>query len=103
MDRIEALKSILALKPDDLLARYGLAMEYSKAGDLEAAVAQFHDLIAIRADYSAAYFHCGQALERLGRLEEAAQSYRGGIEAATRTGDLHQRRELEAALDALGL
>ena len=35
MDRIAALSEILAADPEDAFARYGLAMEYSKAGQIE--------------------------------------------------------------------
>ena len=40
---------------------------------------------------------CGD-LTDLGRKDEAVDTYRKGIEVATRRGDQHARRELEAAL-----
>jgi tetratricopeptide (TPR) repeat protein len=98
-DRIEVLKSILAQKPEDRFARYGLAMEYGKAGRHEEAVAEFERLIAEDPGYSYAYFHCGQSLEKLGRVEDARQVYRRGIDAAP---DPHARSELQGALDLLG-
>jgi tetratricopeptide (TPR) repeat protein len=72
---MDALKNMLAQNPSDSFLRYGLAMEYKNAGDLEGAVREFRELIAISPDYSSAYFHGGQALERLGRLEEARELY----------------------------
>ena len=42
MDRIAALSEILAQAPNDTFARYGLAMEYSKQGDFDRALAEFH-------------------------------------------------------------
>jgi Tfp pilus assembly protein PilF len=100
--RVEVLKNILSVKPEDSFARYGLAMEHVKAGDFENAVAEFRNLISYNPDYCYAYFHGAQGLEKLGRAEEARQMYRAGIEAASRTGDEHARSELEAALDLLG-
>jgi tetratricopeptide (TPR) repeat protein len=97
--RTEILKQMLAADPANTFARYGLAMEYVKAGDLAAAVAEFDALLGRSPDYSAAYFHGGQALEQLGRLEEARAYYRRGI-AVTR--DPHALSELQAALDILG-
>ena len=85
--------------PANSFARYGLAMEFVKSGDLEGAVQEFADLLKADPNYSAAYFHGGQALEKLGRLDEARDSYRRGIEV---TRDPHARGELEAALDILG-
>jgi Flp pilus assembly protein TadD len=101
-DRIAALKSILAQNPAEALARYGLAMEYVKAGDLETAVKEFRELTALKADHAYAFFQTGQALEKLGRTDEAKAAYRQGIEAASRKGDSHAQDELQAALDTLG-
>jgi Tfp pilus assembly protein PilF len=100
--RLDILKGMVAQSPTDSFLRYGLAMEYRNANNLDAAMAEFQALIAVNPDYSAAYFHGGQTLERLGRVDEARQMYRDGIEAATRKGDLHTRSEMQAALDILG-
>jgi tetratricopeptide (TPR) repeat protein len=100
--RLDILKSILEQNPGDRFARYGLAMEYRNAGDLEAAMSQFRALMSAHADYGPAYFHGGQTLERLGRIEEAREVYLLGIEATTRIGDQHARDEMQGALDLLG-
>ena len=99
--RLEILKSMVEQNPADSFARYGLAMEYRNTGDLEAAVAEFRTLLAAHPDYSAAYFHGGQTLERLGRPAEARQLYMRGIEATARKGDFHTRDEIQAALDLM--
>lgn len=96
-NRLEMLKEMVERNPQDSFLRYGLAMEHRNAGDLEAAIGEFRALIAANPDYVAAYFHGGQTLERLGRVEEAGVLYRDGIEASHRTGDAHARSELEAA------
>lgn len=100
-ERTEILKNMVAQNPQNTFARYGLAMEYANRGDLEAAVAEFRLLLEQDADYAAAYFHGGQALEKLGRVEEARDFYQRGIECTSRTGDRHTQSELEAALDML--
>lgn len=100
--RLETLKSMVAQNPGDGFLRYGLAMEYRNGGDLEAAMAEFRGLRQANPDYAAAYFHGGQTLERLGRLDDAREWYVEGIEVTTRKGDLHARSELQAALDLLG-
>lgn len=100
--RLEVLKSMLARDPNDSFARYGLAMEYRNAGELEAAMGEFRSLMAANPDYVAAYFHGGQTLERLGLLDEAREVYRKGVEAAARTGNQHARSEIEGALAMLG-
>lgn len=100
--RLETLRTMVAEKPGDSFLRYGLAMEYRNAGDLEAALKEFRALREASPDYSAAYYHGGQTLERLGQEEEAREWYREGIEVTTRKGDLHTRGEIQAALDLLG-
>ncbi len=100
--RLDILKSMVAQNPNDSFSRYGLAMEYRNGGDLEGAMREFRELIAVNPDYAYAYFHGGQTLERLGRLDEAGEMYRAGIESAMRTGDQHAKGELQGALDLLG-
>ena len=97
--RIEVLKQLLEQNPASTFARYGLAMEYVKSGDLDRALAEFECIIASDSAYSAAYFHGGQTLEKLGRLDEARDYYRRGVATAK---DGHARSELQSALDILG-
>jgi cytochrome c-type biogenesis protein CcmH/NrfG len=100
--RAEMLKNLLAQDPNNTFARYGLAMEYANTGLLAEAVAEYRRLMEANPDYTAAYFHCGQSLERMGHLDEARVTYQQGIDVATRTGDMHTRSELQGALDLLG-
>jgi tetratricopeptide (TPR) repeat protein len=88
-----------AQNPANTFARYGLAMELVKAGDLEGAVQEFAEVRKIDPLYSAAYFHGGQTLEKLGRLDDAREVYKAGV---AQTRDPHARGELQAALDILG-
>ncbi|MEI9970945.1 MAG: tetratricopeptide repeat protein [Ignavibacteriota bacterium] len=99
--RLEILKSMVEQNPTDSFARYGLAMEHRNSGDLAAAMVEFRALLAAHPDYSAAYFHGGQTLERLGQPAEARELYLQGIEATTRKGDFHTRDEIQAALDLM--
>ena len=101
-NRLEVLKNMVAQNPNDSFSRYGLAMEYANSGDLENAIREYRALLTVNPNYSAAYYHGGQTLEKLGRREDARALYRQGIEAVTRIGDLHTRSEIQAALDLLG-
>jgi len=74
-------------------------MEYVNSGNLEQAITEFEIILAADPAYSAAYFHGGQTLEKLGRLDEARDFYRRGVAA---TNDPHARSEMQAALDILG-
>ena len=101
MDRLEALRAMLAENPDNSFARYGLAIEYVRSGRPEEALAEYRELLERDPDYAAAYYHGGRALEQLSRFEEAREWYTRGIELTSRTGDAHAQSELQAALDLL--
>ena len=100
-NRVEILNQMVSQDPNNAFARYGLAMEYANSGQLEQAVAEFRTVLQHDESYAAAYYHGGQALEKLGQLEEARTLYEKGIEATTRKGDLPTRAEIEAALNLL--
>lgn len=98
-NRTEILKQMLEADPGNSFARYGLAMEHLNAGDLEGTMREFDALLERDPNYSAGYFHGGQTLEKLGRLDAARDYYRRGL-AVTR--DPHARAEMQGALDILG-
>jgi len=102
MNRLEVLQGMVAQNPKDSFSRYGLAMEYANTGSLDKAVEEYNSLLSFNPDYAAAYYHGGQALEKLGRLDDARGMYQRGLEATRRIGDGHTHSELQAALDILG-
>src|ERR1700734_2808781 len=71
MDRIVMLNEILAQNPTDAFARYGLAMEYSKTGEVEQAMKEFAELLSAHPDYCAGYFMAAQTLAKAERADEA--------------------------------
>ena len=101
MDRIAALNEVLTEHPKDAFARYGLAMEYSRQGDLDRALAEFTILLENHPDYTAGYFMAAQTLVRANRVEEAKKMLNDGIASARRTGNLHAQSEMEAMLGEL--
>ena len=102
MDRIAALNDILTENPRDAFARYGLAMEYSRQGDFDRALAEFTILIENHPDYTAGYFMAAQTLVKSERAEDAKKMLHDGIASARRTGNLHAQSEMEALLVELG-
>src|SRR5258708_7684180 len=69
--RADVLKTILTQDPKNTFARYGLAMEHVNLGELSEAVVEFETILGNDPNYGAAYYHGGQALTKLGRLEDA--------------------------------
>ena len=102
MDRIAMLTEFLAENPGDAFARYGLAMEYSKSGQTETALAEFGKLLELHPDYTAGYFMAAQALAAADRKDEARKMLKDGIASAVRTGNQHAQSEMEAMLAELG-
>jgi predicted Zn-dependent protease len=102
MDRIATLNEILTENPKDAFARYGLAMEYSKQGDFDRALAEFSILLENHPDYTAGYFMAAQTLARSERKDDAKKMLSDGIASARRTGNLHAQSEMEAMLGELG-
>jgi tetratricopeptide (TPR) repeat protein len=100
-DRLTMLTEFLEQNPSDAFARYGLAMEYSKAGNSEQALAEFGKLLQLHPDYTNGYFMAAQTLERAGRTGEAKKMLESGIEAAKRTGNKHALSEMSGMLEEL--
>ena len=96
------LNEILAQNPDDAFARYGLAMEHSKSGEVGRAMEEFGKLLLAHPDYTAGYFMAAQTLVRAERVEDAKKMLQDGIASARRTGNLHAQSEMEAMLAELG-
>ncbi len=100
--RHQMLEEILATKPNDAFARYGLALECVKENHAAAADQHFQALLLANPDYVPGYLMYGQFLATSGRTEEARARLRAGIATAGRIGDLHARSEMETALADLG-
>jgi len=95
------LSEILAANPEDAFARYGLAMEYAKAGQVDAAVREFKTLIEKNPDYTPAYQMAAQTLAYANRVEETKQWLVDGISSARRTGNTHAQSEMTEMLEEL--
>ena|SRR5260221_675260 len=102
MDRIALLTEVLSQNPTDAFARYGLAMEYSKTGEIELALEEFGKLLVTHPDYTAGYFMAAQTLAKAERLNEARKMLADGIVSAKKTGNGHAQSEMEAMLAELG-
>ncbi|HXM59627.1 MAG TPA: tetratricopeptide repeat protein [Terriglobales bacterium] len=101
MDRLAMLNEILSQSPNDAFARYGLAMEYSKTGEVERALEEFGKLLSTHPDYTAGYFMAAQTLVTANRVDEAKKMLVEGISSARRTNNAHAQSEMTALLDEL--
>ena len=95
------LTEFLSQDPNNAFARYGLAMEYSNAGDFDHALEEFGRLLSTNPDYTAGYFMAAQTLAKAGRNKDAEKMLVDGVASARRTGDPHATSEMQAMLDEI--
>ena len=100
-ERLEKLKRMLQLQPDDAFLLYGAALEYKKLGDAPQAIDYLNRVVAVDPNYCYAYHQMGLIHESRGDAEAAKNAYRQGIEAANRSGDAHAREEISGALSMI--
>ena len=101
VDKIAGLKEILALDPKNSFARYGIAVELASRGQIDAAMAEFDQLLTIDPDYTAGYFMAAQTLAKHARNVEAIARLKSGISCAARTDNRHALSEMQSMLDEL--
>lgn len=99
--KLETFRSMVAKHPDNALARFGLATEALKADLYEEAVDNLRAYLGMHEDEGNAYGRLAEALQKLGRTDEARAALREGIEAAGRFGHPGMASEFEGRLDDL--
>ena len=99
--RLEAFRAMVVKDPRNPLARFGLASELMKAEQHEEARSVLLDYLKMHDDEGAAYRLLALANEKLGRLEEAKEAYRRGIEVAERHGHPGMADEYRLKLEDL--
>jgi len=100
--RIEPLKKVLAMDPNDEVAWFGLGKAYMEDGNFEEAAAALESCIKVKPAYSAAYYALAQSLHRLGRIERCRQVCDEGIRVSAKNGDAMVTKNLEALKLTLG-
>ncbi|MHB8416123.1 MAG: tetratricopeptide repeat protein [Acidiferrobacteraceae bacterium] len=99
---IENLNQMLAQGRDSALLRYGLGIEYLKAGEPQTAAMHLREAVRQDPHYSAAWKMLGKALADAGADPEAAEAYREGIAAAEAKGDIQAAKEMRVFLARIG-
>ena len=100
--RLDTFRAMVARNPDNALARFGLANEAVKAGLLGEACEHYASYLARHDDEGNGWQRMAEALAGLGRLDEAREALRRGIQASNRFGHPGMAAELEERLDELG-
>ncbi len=99
--RTEIFKKMLNDDPNNTAVRFGLANELLKLEQFAEAADELKTYLSQTDDQGNAYGKLAQALERLGRTDEAREAYRQGISAANRHGHPGMAQDFEMALNDL--
>jgi folate-binding protein YgfZ len=107
--QIDLLGEVLELDPRDGLALFGLGKAHALLGEYGRADTYLARALEATPDNSALYAARGKVLEALGRFAEAGDTYRQGVNVASRRGHLmplqdmeHRLLLLEAGRDRIG-
>jgi predicted Zn-dependent protease len=99
--RIAVFQKMLASDPTNTAVRFGLANELLKLERYGEAATELQTYLQQANDQGNAYGKLAQALERLGRVDEARVAYEQGIAVANRHGHPGMAQEFQLALDEL--
>lgn len=99
--RLDAFRAMLAKNPANALAHFGLASEAAKAGLHAEAVEHLRAYLELHEDEGNAYGRLADSLLALDRVDEAKESLRKGIDAATRFAHPGMASEFEMKLEEL--
>ena len=100
--RIEPLKRVLAIDPNDEVAWFGLGKAYMEDASFEEAIKALEGCIKVKPTYSAAYYALAQSLHKLGRTDQCRRVCDQGIEVSTKNGDAMVTKNLGLLKQSLG-
>ena len=99
--RIEPLKKVLAIDPNDEVAWFGLGKAYMEDRNFEEAATALERCIQVKPTYSAAYYALAQSLQKLGRIDRCREVTDQGIGVSTKNGDAMVTKNLELLKQSL--
>ena len=99
--RIEPLKRVLAMDPNDDVAWFGLGKAHMEDGNFEEAAKALRQCVTVKPTYSAAYYALAQSLHKLGQMDECRTVCATGIDVSTKNGDAMVTKNLEALKSSL--
>ena len=94
-------KQVLEIDPKDQVANFGLGSIYLETGRYQEGLEPLKTVIEAHQDYSAAYLLLGKTWEKLDNKEEAIATYKKGIAAASKKGDLMPLKDMQNRMNQL--
>lgn len=102
MTRRQKIEAMLAEDPSDTFLRYSLAMECRSEGNSLESLEILDALVSETPPCVPAFFMAAQQLSEQGRIEDARDYLRRGIDQAREQGDSHAAAEMSELLASLG-
>ncbi len=99
--RIEPLKRVLEVEPDDDVAWFGLGKAYMDDGSWTEAADALERCISVKPTYSAAYLALAECLKKLNHLGRCREICALGIDVSRTNGDAMVTKNLEMLLNGL--
>lgn len=100
-ERVGMFKKVLEIDPKDQVANFGLGSIYLETGRYQEGLEPLKTVIQEYQDYSAAYLLLGKTWEKLSNKEEAIETYKKGIAAASKKGDLMPLKDMQNRMNQL--
>jgi tetratricopeptide (TPR) repeat protein len=101
--RMGMFKQVLEIDPHDFLANAGMGSALVDSDKYEEAVPYLQKALAVRPTHTVAYRSLAEALEHLGRIDEAIAVYEQGVAIAAQRGDLTPMKAMQSELQRLML
>src|ERR1043165_6306161 len=101
MSRLDQLKKLLQIAPNDPMSHYGLGLKFITLQNWPEAAAAFDAAIQVDPNYSAAYYHKARALIAAGDGPAARATLDAGLKAAEAAGDWHTMGEMRELMETI--
>lgn len=96
--KIKQLARQINNNPGDSFSKFALALEFRKQGEFKKTRILFEDILSSDPHYVGVYYHLGKLYEALGRLQDARELYKRGIDVASEQNEQRTQSELKEAL-----
>ena len=100
--RIEQLKKLVLMDPNDDVALFGLGKFLMEEGSFAEAAQYLEQCVKVKPDYSAAYLALAESLLKVDKKDRAREVCQQGHAVSLKKGDLQVTKKIEALQATLG-
>jgi len=100
--RIDQLKKLVQMDPNDDVALFGLGKFLMEEGSFVEAAQYLEQCVKVKPDYSAAYLALAESLLKVDKKDRAREVCQQGHAVSLKKGDLQVTKKIEALQATLG-